>query len=439
MKSSNVGHIPYTSRYTSILRKQELQALYTEGPMEKKQGVLKRLGPLQHAFTLFLAYQQQLQPMNNSELAELFDACSDPQRSADELVEVLHALAPGNGRIGFEQVNFLADHLRARVANFLSQRNYDFRELIAHDHVFGSGGDFCKTIHASTAAAILAAPRVPICKTGTTNVTSFHGSAQAMLEFGYGSRALSVASLNSELSHFGFAFVPLSALGFPYSESLKAARGRLWHAAKDLLVEQCGIGERGWQEAMRNTAIPLDIFKIVSPNAQVLHPTHHSTGVCHLSMIPYVLSLYLHLHSQGIIVYSYDGIDEFATASSNPDPNTYNNLIIWVRADDIVFLECSPEDIGFPRATLSEIQEEENLSVTNNDIWQIISGKEKGAKRDFLVANAALLLVAAQQTSPSSDLLDQLKEAVQIVENLIDSGRTGENFHRLLEAHNQRS
>jgi anthranilate phosphoribosyltransferase len=251
---------------------------------------------------------------------------------------------------------------------------------------------------------------------------------------------LSVARLNNELERFGFAFVPLSTLGFPYSQALKEARGHLWYEAREQLTKICAIGAPGWQTAMQETAIPLDIFKIVSPNAQVLHPQHHSTGVCHLNMIPYVLSLYLHLNSQGIIVYSRDGIDELATASSNLDPQNKNNLLIWVRANDVIITECTPENLGFARATLNDIAEEENLSATNDDFWQIITGQARGPKRDFLVANAALLLVAAEYKElPTSndDLIEQLRQAIQLVEAQIASGQAGENFRRVLEAHNR--
>ncbi len=439
MKISDVSNSLHTDRYTSVVQRQDLQALFVEASLKGKEGVLQDLGPLEHVFTLFLEYEKQLEPLSEGELTELFDSCSDSERSAEDLRDVLHRLAPGNGRIGHRQVNVLTDHLRKRIATFARKANHPFHQLLAHDHVFGSGGDFCKTIHASTAAAILAAPLIKICKTGTTNVTSYHGSAQAMLEFGYDTTKLSVERINHELKDFGFAFIPLSTLGFPYSQALKEARGYLWHEAREQLTNVCEIGAPGWQAAMRETAIPLDIFKIVSPNAQVLHPQHHSTGICHLSMLPYVLSLYLHLNSQGIIVYSYDGIDEFSTASSNPDPRNKNNLLIWVRSNEIIITECGPEDLGFARTRLQDIAEEEDLSATNDDLWQIITGKMRGPKRDFLVANAALLLVAAEHVPISrGGMLERLRQAAQLIEEKIDSGQTGENFQRVLEAHRER-
>jgi anthranilate phosphoribosyltransferase len=155
-------------------------------------------------------------------------------------------------------------------------------------------------------------------------------------------------------------------------------------------------------------------------------------------MIPYVLSLYLHLGSQGLIAYNYDTIDEIANASSDLSYATPNNLLIQVDANEIRIAEISPEDLGFVRARLEDIHEEEDLGTTNNDFWRILSGEERGPKRDFIVANAALLLVAAQQVPPSpSGLVGQLRMAIKIVEDLIDSHTSEQNFRQLLAARTQ--
>jgi anthranilate phosphoribosyltransferase len=430
---------------TKIVRKHDLALLFSDEPFETKQKILQSLAPtlgpgLVSIFAQFLENERQLDPLPMDELFSLFDACSDAERDPDDLLAILYALAPGNGRIGYRHVNLLADHLRERIARFMQEHRHPIDQLVAHDHVFGSGGDFCKTIHASTIAAIVVAPLVRVCKTGTTNVTSFHGSAQAMTQIGYESHALSIERINNELLEYGFAFVPLSSMGFPYSASLKTAREWLWRRAKALFDEQgYKVGAHDWQEAVRTVKIPLDIFKIVSPNAQVLHPINHTTGVCAPGMIPYVMSLYFHLGSRGIIVHNYDTVDEVVNASSNLDADAPNNLLIQVEEDEVVIAECGPEDLDFKRADLSEIGEEEDLGTTNDDFWRIISGQERGPKRDFIVANAAVLLVAAGLVPASiGDFIDQLRQGCREIERLIDSGKTEENFRKLLNIHQQK-
>ena len=75
------------------------------------------------------------------------------------------------------------------------------------------------------------------------------------------------------------------------------------------------------------------------------------------------------------------------------------------------------------------------MTATNEDFWRILSGVETGPKRDFLVANAALLLVAAHKISTSQDigLIEQIRSAISVVEELIDSHKAAENFQQLLE------
>lgn len=428
-----------TDRRTTTVRKHDIAMLFSDASFTEKQAMLQSLEPqlapgLAPIFARFLENEHRLDPLPTVDLLRLFDTCSDPAASVDTLFSTLHQLSPGNGRIGSRQVNMLADHLRKRVVDFMRSHDFPFEQLVAHDHVFGSGGDFFKTIHASTIASIVVAPLLKVCKTGTTNVTSFHGSAQAMTQMGYQTGDLSIKRINMELLEYGFAFIPLAALGFPYSPGLKAARERLWWEAKRLFSEK--YATVSWQEAIRSTPIPLDIFKIVSPNAQVLYPRHHTTGVCAPAMIPYVLSLYFHLQSQGMIVYNYDSVDEVVNASSDPTPNAANNLLIQVEAETVSFAECSPEDLGFARAQLADIREEEDLTTTNNDFWNVISGRDRGPKRDFVVVNAAVLLVAAGRIpATDSGLIGQLRAGIGIIEELIDSHRSEENFQRLLAAY----
>lgn len=416
-----------------MIDKHDLALLYDNAPASKRD-ILEQLGPLRSTFARFIDSEQTLAPLAQTELLALFDACSEADRSADELLPILRKLAPGNGQVGSRQVNQLIDHLRIRVMGFLSERGHQL-DLVPHDHAFGSGGDFWKTGHATTGAAIVVAPLVTICKTGTTNVTSHHGSYQAMAEIGYDDSHLDSSRLNQQLTSYGYAFVSLASLGFPYSDVLKIARRRLWDEAMGTLQTQWQSCDHDWQTIVRTTDIPLDIFKIVSPNAQVLNPMHHSTGVCHLSMIPYVIGIYLHLGSSGIIVHSYDGIDEVANASSDCAENAANNLLIKVESERVIIAEFAPEALGLARARLREIEEEELLSDDVATLWRIINGAERGPKRDFVVANAAMLLLASRRLDAGEgDLVSQLRAEVGIAEQLIDSGRSYENFKQLLVA-----
>jgi anthranilate phosphoribosyltransferase len=432
MKSENSRKVNI-NRFTSVLSKEDVKLLYSNEPIAAKYKVTKELGPLEQTFNIFIENEHKLNPLSYEELVALFDACSNGSNRADELLVTLHKLSPGNGSVGFRQVNYLVDRLRNRVLQFLQKGGYKF-ELIPHDHAFGSGGDFCKTSHATTHASIVAAPLLRICKTGTINVTSEHGSHQAIWEIGYNEPILNLNRLNNQLTNYGFSFIPLSSLGFPYSDALKIARKRLWNEAFNLLKVEFSSGETSWQNIVRATDIPLDIFKIVSPNSQVLNPVNHCTGVCHLKMMPYVLAIYLHLGSTGVIAHCYDGIDEVSNASSDPTKSVPNNLVVKVESDRIIITEFSPEDLGFIRADIQDIEEEKSVKNDAKTFWQILSGDIRNPKRDFVVANAALLLVAGNKVSNTKDdIVTQLSAGVTIAEYLLDSKLSYKNFKQLLD------
>ena len=413
-----------------------LRLLYSDAPLGRRQRVADDLGPLRQTFTRFVEAEERLDPLPPGELSSMFDACIDPARSSDELLGILRALAPGNGRVGYRQVNALVDRMRDRVDGFRAKGG-NALDLVPHDHAFGSGGDFCKTTHATTGACIIAAPILPICKTGTTNVTSAHGSLQITRQLGCVEATPSAAQLNMLLSSFGFAFVGLQSLGVPYVQPLRVARRRLWNEGVARLTAVAGsrASRRDRSYAVRTTSVPLDIFKIVSPNAQVLRPTHHSTGVCHASMLPYVLGVYLHLGSQGMIVHGYDGIDELSTASWDRTDLRPNNVVLDVGQAGATVAEVGPEDLGLPRSDLAGLAEEHTVRDGSQSLRDIVAGRVRGPKRDFLVANAAVLLAAGGAvTGTGTGLVDRLRAGARLAEDLVDSGAAQDNFSRLVSA-----
>ncbi len=413
--------------------KSEIKQLYSNASLTEQSDILDKLGPLKPVFARFIKNEQNLEPMDTVELIKLFDSCSDKAKHFQEITDNLRKLAPGSGRVGFQQVNILVDHLRRKVSNFIQENRYNL-ELIPHAHAFGSGGDFKKTIHATTNASIVVAPLATICKTGTRNVTSAHGSHQVMKRLGYNEHQVNTAHLNNLLCKYNFAFVSLASLGFPYSDALRKARKNLWDITVHEINHRNKLSGSNWQETIKNVDIPIDIdiFKVVSPNAQVLNPVYHSTGICHLSMIPYVIGIYLHLNSNGIISHCYDGIDEISNAYFDKSEILPNNLVVKVDDKNITIAEFSPEAIGIKRASFEEIEEKNTLDDEIGILHKIISGRERGAQRDFVIANAAVLLVASNKVSlPNEDLVSQIKQGVRIATDLIDSGKSYDNFKKL--------
>ncbi len=375
--------------------------------------------PLVRAFECFAANERALEPYSHADLSTRFDALSHPDNDAERLLQVLHELAPGGVRVGFKEVNFLVELVRHRVRAFLLSQGSSL-ELSEHHHAFGSGGDYCKTSHATTPACLVAASVIPICKTGTSQVTSKHGSEQTATQLGCAFESYDHTLVNQKLATAGFSYLPLSTLGFPYSAKLTQARRDLWLENVERVRQNMSMNG-GFGEALQNTPVTIDILKIISPNAQVLGPRFHTTGVSHVSMIPYVLGAYLHLGSEGLIVHSYDGIDELSNASEGTGAN---NVVIEVKRDHITIAEFGPEDVGLRRNGLDSIGELDSPHEEAAAARAIIEGREHGPRRDFIALNTAAIFVAGQRSRvQNTSLVSRLKRALHYAFDLIDSGQ----------------
>lgn len=401
------------------------RALFEGGP--RRREAVAGFGPLAWVFRRFVADEDRLDPPDHDTLARLFDRCIDPAADATAIAPALRALSPGNGRIGSRQVNWLVDLLRARVGPAVEAR-FGPEGPRPHIHAFGSGGDFVKTGHATTSAAIAAAPRITMCKTGTTNVTSRHGSAEAAAELGYGTDRFAASDIDGDLARFGFAFVPLAALGFGYGAALSRCRRGLWEEANArIAASRRRLGSQA--EALARTDIPLDIFKIVSPNAQLLRPRWHVTGVCHLSMLPYVLGLFLHLRTRGMILHARDGIDELSNGRGSGG-NPRNNLVVEVGEREILISEFSPEEVGIAGCDLDAIEEEPAAAKDVRNLVEVLRGRDRGPRRDFIALNAAALL--CEDRPADAPLTEVLRDRLGLVDALLDSGESYRNFEGLL-------
>ncbi|MEM9952769.1 MAG: hypothetical protein AAF846_14270 [Chloroflexota bacterium] len=398
------------------------QVYSDETSISDKTIVVKEMGPLATTMQKFLENEATLKPIDSADMFTQFD-CLASSDSIPEIMRAMNSLSPGNGQIGYRQVIALVHYLRRIVTTEITKRFGDFI-LPEHSHVFGSGGDFLKTLHASTAASIICSPLVKTLKTGTINVTSEHGSQHLVGALNITSPYQNMDEVTEILEATGFAFLGLGDLGFPYSSQLRAVRQEFWQVA-NLKIQETYKRTNNWRQAVNSTSIPIDVLKVVSPNSVILNPSKHSTGVHHISLIPYVLAIYIELEIEGMIAYGFDGIDELSTASlTHSGDEKPNNLIIVVSKDYIHIESFSSSTLNIPLVDYNEIREEKSIEIEAKNLEKILSGKLKGAKRDFLVANAALHLFASEalpQNADDVDVMTVLSNNVNRINNLIDN------------------
>lgn len=111
--------------------------------------------------------------------------------------------------------------------------------------------------------------------------------------------------------------------------------------------------------------------------------------------------------------------------------------MIKIDSESIKILEFCPECISLKRVAIEQIKEQKEIETERELFYRILTNEniqEIQGKRDFIVANAASILVANNVFSPKGkDLIEQIKECIDKVNYLINSGESYSNFRRMID------
>jgi anthranilate phosphoribosyltransferase len=242
----------------------------------------------------------------------------------------------------------------------------------------GTGGDRSGTFNISTTAAfIVAGHGFAVAKHGNRSVSSRCGSADLLQALGVNLNlnAEQVASCIDTVG-IGFLFAPV------FHPAMKHA-----------------IGPRR-ELGMRT------IFNLLGPLTNPAGARRQLIGVYDPSLTePLAHALAQMGTIAAYIVHGADGIDELSTTGVNRVTHLHEGRVRTFTLD--------PLDLGIPRARLSDLAggtPEENAALTR----RILSGEERGPKRDVVLLNAAAAL-----STECGDLTAGLEEA----RAALDSGR----------------
>ncbi len=242
----------------------------------------------------------------------------------------------------------------------------------------GTGGDRSGTFNISTTAAfVVAGHGMTVAKHGNRSVSSRCGSADLLQALGVNLNlnAEQVASCIDTVG-IGFLFAPV------FHPAMKHA-----------------IGPRR-ELGMRT------IFNLLGPLTNPAGARRQLIGVYDPSLTePLAYALAQMGTIAAYIVHGADGIDELST--------TGVNRVTHLREGQVRTFMLDPLDLGLPRARLGDLAggtPEENAALTR----RILSGEERGPKRDVVLLNAAAAL-----STESGDLATGLEEA----RAALDSGR----------------
>ena len=254
----------------------------------------------------------------------------------------------------------------------------------------GTGGGF-STFNVSTANAILTASAgVPVAKHGSRSISSSSGSADVLEALGV-KIDLKVEQTAELLEKTGICFL--------YAPNFHPVMMKVF-----VPEDQLGI--------------KTIFFTIIGPLINPAGAKNHMMGVYRPELVGMVGDVVSKMDFRHVIVaHGLDGLDEISTVGKTS--------IAEIKEGKIKRYEISPEDFGIRRCSLEELaggSPEYNAQI----IKDIFLGKEKGAKRDFLVMNCAATLYV-------SGKVKSIKEGIDMANSLIDSGAAMKKLEQLIE------
>ena len=242
----------------------------------------------------------------------------------------------------------------------------------------GTGGDKSDTFNISTTSAfVVAGCGIAVAKHGNKSVSSKCGSADVLKELGVNIE-LSPKQVEECINKIG--------IGFIFAPKFHSAMRYAVNVRKELGVRT--------------------VFNILGPLTNPANATSQLVGVFDERLTKPLAEVLGKLGSEHSFVVYGNGLDE-VTIEAETTVSEYKN-------GHVVTYKINPTDFGMRLAKLSEIKggtPKENAEILLN----ILRGKEKSAKRDIVLLNSSLAIVASGKAS-------DIKDGIKLAKKSIDSG-----------------
>lgn len=302
-----------------------------------------------------------------------------------------------SGKVSCEQiVSFLValaqkgENVQELAAAVSVMRNHA-RKITLKDKIIldtcGTGGDNLKTFNISTVVAfVVSGCGITVAKHGNRSISSQSGSADTLEAAGININ-LPLERIEEALRKIGIAFL--------FAPNFHPATKYAMEARKK-------IGKR-------------TIFNLLGPLTNPADATHQLVGVYDKKLTHIVAGALADLGTKhALVVHGDDGLDEIST--------TGTTFIAEAKNGKTKNFEVSPEDFGFRRANLKDL-EGKGPGYNARLMLDILKGAQ-GPCRDIVELNAAFAIYAADKVK---DAWDGLKLARQS----IDSKNALEKFEQL--------
>lgn len=244
----------------------------------------------------------------------------------------------------------------------------------------GTGGDVSHTFNISTAAAIAAsAAGVPVAKHGNRSVSSKCGSADVLEALGIRIH-LEPQRVQASIDELGFGFI--------FAQKFHPAM-------KFAMPSRREIGIR-------------TVFNILGPLTNPASAPNQLLGVYSETLTAIMAAVLKELGSRHVmVIHGLDGLDEITISD--------RTRIAELKDGEIKEYFIAPEDFGIKRSGRDELVCQD-LESSKNALLKVISGEDKGARRDVVLLNAGAAIYVG---SGAADM----KEGVIKAAAAIDSGR----------------
>lgn len=324
------------------------------------------------------------QDLTYEEARQVMDEIMDGKVSATLISSYLTALSMKGETI--DEISGSAYAMRAHATK--APHDMDVLEIV------GTGGDGANTFNiSSTSAMVIAAGGVPVAKHGNRAASSKSGAADVLEALGV-NISLPPEKCRALLEQVGICFL--------FAQTYHTAMKYVGPVRKELGIRT--------------------VFNILGPITNPAAPTMGVMGVYDQSLLePYAAVMQNLGIRRGLVVYGTDRLDEISASAPT--------AVCEIRDGKTNLYEITPEQFGYTRCQKSDLlggTPEENAQITRN----ILSGQDKGPKRQAVCLNAGAALYAA-------DSAETMEEGVRLAEYLIDSGRAMEKLQQFVEASNQ--
>lgn len=260
--------------------------------------------------------------------------------------------------------------------------------------IVGTGGDLANTFNISTTAAfVVAGCGLPVAKHGNRSVSSKSGSADV-----------------------------LEALGVKIGMTPGQASECLDTCGLSFLFAQKFHGSMKFAAMPRKQIGVRSVFNILGPLANPAFTQYMLIGVYDEALMEPMAMVLRNLGVKGaMVVHGNDGLDEVTISDKTK--------ICEIKDAKLIKYELDPRDYGMELTDLSEVvggTAKKNAQIT----LDVLSGKDRGARRNIVLLNAACALVVAGVAENAGDGIE--KAAMSI-----DSGAALEKLEELKRMTNQ--